>query len=567
MTSGLRIVVAQLNATVGDVRGNLIKAQEFISQHSKDADLIVFPESFLAGYQADDLVLNAGFIASIEQAMTDLAAFVRGGDVAVLIGAPEAGPDLPFNAAHLLYPDGVRRTARKVDLPNDGPFDEKRVFAPGELRKPFLLKGHRIGVVICEEMWHRTVTDHLAGELADVLIAINGSPYSRGKHKGVRLAHARRRVRETGLPLIYCNLIGGQDELVYDGASFALQPDGTHALALPAFEEAAGTVTILNGWLMSGRPEDFAQYPSDMEADYAACVLALRDYVEKNRFPGVVLGISGGIDSALVGAIAVDALGRDRVQGITMPSRITTGGALTDAHATAAGLGIKLVEIPIADMVAAANDAISPHLAVSGPGITGENLQARARMIIVMAWSNQTGLLPLTTGNKSEGSVGYSTIYGDAAGGFNPIKDIYKFLGVWPMAKMRNQITPPISLGGDALKIPETVIAAVPSAGLAEGQTDEATLGPYEVLDALLVEIIDNQSSSSEAARRVRKAFADRAEAPTYKPFLTVEHAAFVGRLVRNAEFKRRQAAPGPKIGPLAFGRDRRYPITNRHEF
>lgn len=566
MTSGLRIVVAQLNATVGDVRGNLLKAQEFIAQHSKGADLIVFPESFLAGYQADDLVLNAGFMTNIEQAVADLAAFVRGGDVAVLIGAPEAGPDLPFNAAHMLYPDGTRRTARKVDLPNDGPFDEKRVFAPGELRKPFPLKGHRIGVVICEEMWHRTVTDHLAGELADILVAINGSPYSRGKHNGVRLAHAKRRVRETDLPLIYCNLVGGQDELVYDGASFALQPDGSHALALAAFEEAAGAVSLHNGWLTQSEPTEFAGYPKDLEADYAACVLALRDYVEKNRFPGVVLGISGGIDSALVGAIAVDALGRDRVQGITLPSAITSTDSLGDAEATAKGLGIKLVAIPIAGMVSAANDAISAHLAVSGPGITGENIQARARMIVIMAWSNQTGLLPLTTGNKSENSVGYSTLYGDAAGGFNPIKDIYK-TQVWEMSKMRNEVVPLGALGGESLKIPPVVIAKPPTAELADGQTDEATLGPYRVLDALLTEMIDNQVSSAEAARRIVKANPSWVGDRDLKPFLTPEHAARIGRLIRNAEFKRRQAAPGPKIGPLAFGRDRRYPITNRHEF
>jgi NAD+ synthase len=568
----LRVAIHQKNPIAGDIEGNrdVILAAIWASALSsrQPVDLLVFPEAFLSGYPIDDLAASPPFLRDIEKAVQAIADEVQArGGPAVLFGAPEEGADRPFNSAYLILPDGSKKVARKVDLPNEGPFDERRVFAAGDERLPFEVAGFRIGVVICEEMWHPHIPARLASGLADVLIVINGSPYTRGKAVGDRLGHARRRVRETGVPLIYCNMVGGQDELVFDGASFVLDSAGRTIMQMESFAEAVETVEVEHGEGGGVASHDFADAPPRMrplatvptgsEADYRACVLALRDYVGKQGFRSVIVGISGGVDSALVAAMAVDALGPDRVRGVTMPSRVTSSDSLGDAHAVGRTLGITLDETGIADMVEASSRALAPILGEAPTGVTLENLQARSRMMVLMALSNATGALVLTTGNKSECSVGYATLFGDMAGGFNPIKDLYK-TEVWELSRWRNRSTVN-GLLGPKEPIPESVIAKPPTAELAEGQTDEATLGPYALLDALLRGIVDTQVGPEEALRRVDLALPGSALA-----FLTPEHARRIARMTANAEYKRRMAAPGPKIGPRAFGRDRRYPIVNR---
>lgn len=564
MADRLAIVVAQTNPVVGDLDDNLREIIRIV-RDNKAADLVVFPECALTGYPLDDLVTRPGFLTDVAARLDALAAEVQSlGGPHVLVGAPDRGADLPFNGAFLLAPHGGRRVAHKHDRPNDGPFDEVRTFALGDLRGPFAIKGVRVGVMICEEMWHQPVARHLAGELADLLIVINGSPYTRDKHSQLRIPHARRRVAETGLPLLYVNLVGGQDELVFDGASFALSSRGDVVMQAPAFQTCERVVIYDRGGLTTDSAEGAGGgYPGTNVGDYQACVLALRDYVEKSGFPGVVIGESGGLDSAVVSAMAVDALGPDRVLAVTMPSRITSGENLSDAHAVAESLGIRIEEIPIAPMVAAFEAALALP---DDPGVAIENVQARVRMTVLMRYSNARGLLPISTGNKSELSVGYCTLYGDMAGGFNPIKDIYK-TEVFEFAKLRNRFAPDICLGPANRVIPPQVIAKPPSAELVAGQTDEATLGPYPVLDQLLRSIVDAELPAREAARIAQVALRGAFDEATSARFLTVDHAKFVGNLVRIAEHKRRQGAIGPKIGPRAFGRDRRYPVVNRHRF
>ena len=561
MAKSLAIVVAQTNPTVGDLDGNLTEINDIVAANA-DADLIVFPECVLTGYPLDDLVTRQGFLADVAQRLDKLAAMVMTlNGPHVLVGAPQAGANLPFNAAFMLGPDGSRRIAHKFDRPNDGPFDEVRTFAQGDLRAPFDVKGVKVGVMICEEMWHPTVAKHLAGELADVLVVINGSPYTRCKEK-VRLKHARRRVQETSLPLIYVNMVGGQDELVFDGASFAVNDEGSEVMRMPAFKATERKIELKGGFgesveLSCDAPLD--PYPDPLRADYLACVLGLRDYVVKTGFKGVVIGESGGIDSALVTAMAVDALGPERVLAVTMPSRVTSGDNLSDAHRVADACGIRIREIPIAPIVSAFEDVLAKP---GDTSIARENIQARVRMTVLMRISNAESLLPVTTGNKSEVSVGYCTLYGDMAGGFNPIKDLYK-TEVFAMARFRNKVRPDGCLGPARDLIPQPVIDKPPSAELAEGQTDEATLGPYVVLDLLLRRIVDDEMPAHQAAREAQAALKGQVE----ERFLTRQHADFVASLVRRAEHKRRQAAPGPKIGPRAYGRDRRYPIVNKHCF
>jgi NAD+ synthase len=560
MAVDLKFVLAQLDPCVGDLKRNTEKAILTI-QENRGADVIVFSECFLTGYPLDDLVLRPHFLASVEEHLAKVVkAVVEVGGPAVILGAPEEGSDLPYNAAYFITPTGAKRCIRKVDRPNDGVFDEVRYFAKGELRPPFMYRGVRLGIGICEEMWHPEVARHLAGHLADVLIFINGSPYARGKHEGQRLAHAKARVRETGLPLIYVNQVGAQDELVFDGASFALDCTGGVVMQMPAFHE----VTTRLDFPFSKRDNPVNDYPTTIEADYKACVLGLRGYVEKSGFKKVVIGMSGGIDSALAGAMAVDALGRDRVHAITLPSRVTSKDNIGDAALVCERLGLHMHTMEIGDTV----EAVQKMLGIFGneSTVTDENIQARARMLALMGWSNKTGDMVITTGNKSENAVGYATLYGDMAGGFNPLKDLYK-TEVWEMAKYRNKVIPG-GMHGPANPIPANVIAKPPSAELAVGQTDEATLGPYPILDAILRGIIDEDLDAAAALNYALKSRAGQMiDDPDAAPFLTIEHARFIGGLVRRAEYKRRQAAPGTKIGPRAFGRDRRYPIINHFAF
>ena len=571
MTQDLRVLIAQRNAIVGDLNGNLATARDVLARRAADTDLIVFPEAFLVGYQADDLVLQPGFLRDARASLDALADAVReAAGPAVLVGTIIEGGLRPHNAAVLLYPDGSRRVATKVDLPDGGPFDEHRTFAPGTLREPFPIAGVRVGVAICEEAWHSPVVARLAAESADLVVVLNASPYTRDKHVGQRVPLMRRRVRETGLPLIYVNLVGGQDELVYDGASFALAADGEMVTALPAFTEAEAVLTYeQNGGTLVPKGTPSARYPDRDAADYAGMRLALRDYVEKNRFPGIVYGNSGGLDSAFTGALAVDALGRDRVLAVTMPSRVTSEASLGDACRVADGLGLRQLEFGIGDLTAAVLDRVAPAFGGRLATLTHENVQPRLRMTLLMAVSNQTGLLTLATSNKSEAAVGYTTIYGDMAGGFNPIKDLWK-TEIIRLATLRNatgladllDLTP-----GE--RIPAGVIAKPPSAELSEGQTDEAALGPYDLLDPALRLLVEDLADVAETARILQATHAAqllRSGRADDLRYLDPTHIGRIARLVRSAEHKRRQAPIGPKLSARAFGRDRRFPITNHYD-
>lgn len=435
----------------------------------------------------------------------------------------------------------------KVDLPNYGVFDEKRVFTPGPLPGPIPFRGVRIGVPICEDIWKDEVCECLAESGAEMLIVPNGSPFD-WKKSDVRLNVAVARVTETGLPLAYVNQVGGQDELVFDGGSFVLDADRSLKLQLPQWREAV----VVTEWTKAGgrwscAAGQSAQLIDGDAAAYEACVLGLRDYVEKNRFPGVVLGLSGGIDSALVAALAVDALGAQRVHAVMLPYRYTSAASLEDAQACAQALGIRYDVVPIAEPVEGFERALADLFKGTNADITEENLQSRARGAIVMAISNKFGAMVLTTGNKSEMSVGYATLYGDMNGGFNPIKDLYK-TEVYRLSRWRNAHRPAGGKGPPGVVIPERILTKAPTAELRENQTDQDSLPPYDALDDILACLVESEMGVPEIIARGHDA----------------ETVRKVERLLYISEYKRRQSAPGVKISARNFGRDRRYPITNR---
>jgi NAD+ synthase len=544
----LAITVAQLNPTVGDVAGNLAKARKARARAAADrADLIAFTELFVAGYPPEDLVLKPAFQAACRTAVEELARETADGGPAVLIGTPWVEDGKLYNAYCLLDAGGIAAVRLKVDLPNYGVFDEKRVFTPGPLPGPINFRGVRLGIPICEDIWGEGVVECLAETGAELMVVPNGSPYWRDKDD-VRLNIAVARVTESDLPMLYVNQVGGQDELIFDGASFALHADRSLAMQLPAFCEAIETVRwerAGNTWRCVGAP---VVKPEEGEkADYAACVLGLRDYVDKNGFAGVVLGLSGGIDSALCAAIAVDALGKSRVRCVMLPYRFTSQQSLDDAAEIAKALGVGYDIVPIAGAVEGLEKGLAPLFAGKPRDVTEENLQSRARGTILMAISNKLGLMVVTTGNKSEMSVGYATLYGDMNGGFNPIKDLYK-TEVFRLSRLRNSWKPDGALGPSATVIPEKVITRPPTAELRENQKDEDSLPPYAVLDPILERLVEREEP---VARIVEEGF-DR------------ETVMRVERLLNIAEYKRRQAAPGVKVTLKNFGRDRRYPITNR---
>ena len=547
------ITLAQLNPTVGDVEGNAAKARAARTRAAADgADLVVFSELFIAGYPPEDLVLKPAFQAACRTAVETLARETADGGPAMLIGTPWVEDDKLYNACALLDGGRIATIRYKANLPNYGVFDEKRLFARGPAAGPVTVRGVRVGVPICEDIWleeseeYENVVECLAETGAEILVVPNGSPYARDKND-VRLSVAVARVTESGLPLIYLNEVGGQDELVFDGASFALNADLSVAAQLPAFVE---TITSLrwnrdgDGWRCGG---PITPLPEGDKADYAACVLGLRDYVRKNGFPGVLLGISGGIDSALCAAIAVDALGADQVRGVMLPYRFTAQVSLDDAAKLAGQLGIRYEVLPIAKAVEGFEAILSDTFAGLPRDITEENLQARARGTLLMAISNKTGAMVVTTGNKSEMSVGYATLYGDMNGGFNPIKDIYKS-EVFRLSSLRNSWKPQGALGPSGEVIPPNIITRPPTAELRENQTDQDSLPPYDVLDGILERLVERE----EPLASIVTAGFDR------------EVVARVDRLLNIAEYKRRQAAPGVKVTSRNFGRDRRYPITNR---
>jgi NAD+ synthase len=535
MTNKLTIVLAQLNPTVGAVQANLEKARAVIAKHLS-ADLILFPELYIAGYPPEDLVLRPTFIAACKAACETLAAEFGDGP-GILMGLPwREGKNL-HNSVALLHKGKIETVRHKYDLPNYGVFDEKRVFQPGPAPGPINFKGVRIGVPICEDIWTEETCETLAETGAEILLSPNGSPFERNKDD-VRLNLVVARVTETGLPLAYLNQIGGQDELVFDGASFVLNADRTMAVQMPMFEEAIVTTQWTRGdkgWVCENGVH--TKLPEREEETWKACVLGLRDYVLKNRFPGIVLGLSGGIDSAVVAAMAVDALGADKVHCVMLPYAYTSKDSLVDAEDCAKRLGVRYDVVPIKDPVEGFLGALQPMFAKTQVNVTEENVQSRTRGVILMAISNKFGSMVLTTGNKSEMSVGYATLYGDMNGGFNPIKDVYK-TEVYRLAAWRNTMSD---------MIPDRIITKAPTAELRENQKDQDSLPPYDVLDDILDGLVEREQSVAEIMTRGHdEALVKR-----------IQHMLYI------AEYKRRQAAPGVKITRRNFGRDRRYPITN----
>ncbi|MGE0524812.1 MAG: NAD+ synthase [Variibacter sp.] len=543
----LVIALAQLNPIVGDVAGNVEKARRARSEAAGEgADLVVYSELFLAGYPPEDLVLKPAFQSACREAVETLARETADGGPAMLIGAPWRENGRLYNAVALLEDGRISALRFKVDLPNYGVFDEKRVFAAGPLPGPIGFRGVRIGVPICEDIWGPEPVECLAETGGEMLIVPNGSPYRRGV-VDERLNIAVARVKEAGLPLIYVNQMGGQDELVFEGGSFALNADTSLAAQMPNFRESVAIVTATRsdgGWKLEG---PIVSLVEGDRADYTACMLGLREYVEKNGFKGVVLGLSGGIDSALCAALAVDALGADRVRCVMLPYRYTSRESLDDAAAIVRALGVAYDTVPIAAPVEGFEAALAPLFAGTDRGITEENLQSRARGTILMAISNKFGLMVVTTGNKSEMSTGYATLYGDMNGGFNPIKDLYKS-EVFRLSRLRNAWKPQDALGPDGPVMPENVIVKPPTAELRDNQKDQDSLPPYDVLDGILERLVEREES---VATIVAAGF-DR------------DTVLRVDRMLNLAEYKRRQAAPGVKVTLRNFGRDRRYPIVNR---
>ena len=549
----LAIAVAQLNPVVGDVTGNLKLAREARATAAGDrADIIAFSELFIAGYPPEDLVLKPAFQEACRTAVEALARETAEGGPSVLIGTPWVEDGKLYNAYALLGGGRIEAIRFKVNLPNYGVFDEKRVFAAGPIAGPVSFRGVRLGLPVCEDIWtewgdYENVVECLGETGAEILVVPNGSPYYRGKGD-VRLNVSVARVTEAGLPLIYVNQVGGQDELVFDGASFALNGDRSIAFQLPPFNE----LILTTHWSRSGgtwrcAPGPIAPVEASDKSDYAACVLGLRDYVEKNRFRGVVIGLSGGIDSALCAIMAVDALGAERVRCVMLPYLYTSEELRIDAAAVAQALDLRYDIVPIESAVGGLETALSGLFAAAPRDVTEENLQARARGVILMAISNKFGLMVVTTGNKSEMSVGYATLYGDMNGGFNPIKDLYK-TEVYRLARLRNGWKPDGAHGPDGAVIPENILIRAPSAELRDNQTDQDTLPPYDVLDRILERLVEREESAAE----IVAAGFDR------------DTVMKIERMLNLAEYKRRQAAPGVKVTLKNFGRDRRYPIVNR---
>lgn len=547
MTDSLKIALAQINPVVGDVAGNAAKILGARAQAAaKGADLVIFSELALVGYPPEDLMLKPAFQEEVEQGALALAAETADGGPAVLVGSSWREDGTLYNAVLLLEGGEVAAKRYKHDLPNYGVFDEKRIFGAGPLPGPINFRGVRLGVMVCEDMWSADVTECLGETGAELLISINGSPFEADK-VDMRTNLAVARVTEARLPLIFVNQVGGQDELVFDGISFVLNANGALAARQPAWREDVALTEWTRskgGWVCEDAEK--TPYPEGLESLYQAMILGLRDYVNKNRFPGVVLGLSGGIDSAVTAAVAVDALGAERVHCVMMPYRYTSQDSLDDAAACAKALGSEYSVIAIEPAVEAFSGMLAESFDGLPPDSTEENIQARVRGLTVMALSNKFGHMVLTTGNKSEMSVGYATLYGDMCGGYSVIKDVYKTT-VYELARWRNETVPEGALGPAQIVIPENIITRPPTAELREDQKDQDSLPPYDVLDDILTCLVENEMAFEDIVARGHDAETVR----------RIEHLLYV------AEYKRRQAPPGVKITARNFGRDRRYPLTN----
>ncbi len=547
MADRFRLTLAQLNPTVGALAENAAKARAAWDQaRSAGADMLALPEMFISGYQAQDLLARPEFVADCARVIETLARDCTDGP-AIGIGGPYRDGDHLHNAYWVLAGGKVQTIVRKHHLPNGGVFDELRLFSSAPINGPYRIGPVRIGSPICEDAWHPDVAESLAESGAEILLVPNGSPYARGKFDR-RLSHMVARVVETGLPLVYLNMVGGQDDQIFDGGSFILNPRGEMAAKLPAFDEAITHADFEqgpDGW--RALPGAFVATSDDFAQDYHAMVLGLRDYVNKSGFHKVLLGLSGGIDSALVAVIAADALGADNLHCVMLPSAYTSQGSLADAADIAARLGCRLDSLPITGPQAAVNDTLAPLFAGLAPDLTEENIQSRLRAVLLMALSNKFGAMLLTTGNKSEVAVGYSTIYGDMAGGYNPIKDLYK-TRVFDICRWRNANHHPWMRGPAGELIAPRIIDKPPSAELRENQRDDDSLPPYPVLDAILEQLIDKDASVAEiVAMGHPRDMVKRIE-----------------KLIYQSEYKRFQAAPGARLSTRGFGPDRRYPIVNR---
>ena len=547
MTQTFRITLAQLNPTVGDIAGNIAKARAaWVAGRDAGAGLVALPEMFATGYQTQDLIMRPAFFRDAMAQIANLARDCADGP-ALAIGGPYAEDDELYNAYYILENGRVAARILKHHLPNETVFDEVRLFTASDICGPYRIGPVRIGSPICEDSWHADVAEAQVESGAEVLLVPNGSPYYRDKQdRRVQLMVAR--VIENNVPLIYLNMVGGQDDQVFDGASFALNRAGRLAVQMAQFEEELRHIDLNEtdaGWEIA--PSALAPLPASHEADYHAMVLALRDYMGKTGFKKVLLGLSGGIDSAIVAAIATDALGPKNVRCVMLPSEYTSQASLEDAKAVATTLGCRYDFVPISEGRAAITNTLAPLFEGTEPGLTEENIQSRLRGLLLMALSNKFGEMLLTTGNKSEVAVGYATIYGDMAGGYNPIKDLYK-TRVFEICRWRNAHHHDWMMGPAGEVIAPRIIDKPPSAELRPDQKDEDSLPPYEVLDAILHGLIDDELSIAEL---IEMGF-DRA---TLKK---------VEGLIYVSEYKRFQSAPGTRLTPRSFWLDRRYPIVNR---
>jgi NAD+ synthase len=547
MSDNFKLTMAQLNATVGDFDGNLAKARiAFERARADGADMLALPEMFLTGYQIQDLAQKPAFVDDAQAKLAAFAAECAGGPT-VGIGVPLRDGDSVYNCYAILQDGKVATQIRKHHLPNYKVFDEPRVYDSGDIHGPYVVNGVRIGSPICEDAWYPDVCETLAETGAEILISPNGSPYYRGKFDK-RISHMVSRVVENDLPMAYLNLIGGQDDQVFDGGSFVINTGGALAMQMPLFDEHIETVTFnrsATGWVAEQGSK--ASFPDDWEQDYHVMVLALRDYMRKTGFKKVLLGMSGGIDSAIVATIATDALGPENVRLVMLPSEYTSQNSLDDAAECAGLLGASIQTVPIAEGREAITNTLAPIFEGLETDTTEENIQSRLRGLLLMAMSNKFGEMLLTTGNKSEVSVGYATIYGDMAGGYNPIKDLYK-MRVFETCRWRNENHRDWMMGPAGMVIPTNIIDKPPTAELRDDQKDSDSLPDYEILDGILDMLMDQDASVADCV-------AAGYERDTVR---RVEHLLYI------SEYKRFQSAPGPRLSLRAFWLDRRYPIANR---